>query len=103
MNQSLIIARKEYRAAFRNRLFLTITLLFLGLSILSVYIGSATKRAEMRIYNETIATLQADGVTVIPHDSSTSSSSTRLTLECAIVVQLLRNQLHPVGDDNPYW
>ena len=66
MNPSLIIARKEFRAAFRNRLFLTITLLFLGLSILSVYIGSTTKRAEMRIYNETVATLQADGVTVIP-------------------------------------
>ncbi len=66
MKTSLIIARKEFRAAFRNRLFLTITLLFLGLSILSVYIGSTTKRAEMRIYNETIATLQADGVTALP-------------------------------------
>ncbi len=66
MKSSLIIARKEFRAAFRNRLFLTITLLFLGLSMLSVYIGSTTKRAEMRIYNETIATLQADGQTTIP-------------------------------------
>ena len=66
MNTSLIIARKEFHAAFRNRLFLTITLLFLGLSILSVYIGSTTKRAEMRIYNETVATLQADGAAVIP-------------------------------------
>lgn len=66
MHPSLIIARKEFRAAFRNRLFLTITLLFLGLAMLSVYIGSSTKRAEMRIYNETIATLQADGVTTLP-------------------------------------
>jgi ABC-2 type transport system permease protein len=66
MNNALIIARKEFRAAFRNRLFLTITLLFLGLSILSVYIGSTTKRAEVRIFNETIATLQADGVTTLP-------------------------------------
>ncbi|MCB8919988.1 MAG: ABC transporter permease subunit [Ardenticatenaceae bacterium] len=66
MNTSLIIARKEFRAAFRNRLFLTITLLFLGLSILSVYIGSTTKRAEMRIYNETVASLQAEGAAVIP-------------------------------------
>ncbi len=66
MKTSLIIARKEFRAAFRNRLFLIITLLFLGLSILSVYIGSTTKRAEMRIYNETVATLQADGAAVIP-------------------------------------
>lgn len=66
MNTSLIIARKEFRAAFRNRLFLTITLLFLGLSILSVYIGSVTKRAEMRIYNETVASLQANGAAVLP-------------------------------------
>ena len=66
MSPSLIIARKEFRAAFRNRLFLTITLLFLGLSMLSVYIGSTTKRAEMRIYNETIATLQDQGVTTLP-------------------------------------
>ena len=60
MNTSLIIARKEFHAAFRNRLFLTITLLFLGLSILSVYIGSTTKRAEMRIYNETVIGSQSD-------------------------------------------
>ncbi len=66
MKTSIIIARKEFRAAFRNRLFLTITLLFLGLSVLSVYIGSTTKRAEMRIYNETVATLQADGATTLP-------------------------------------
>ena len=49
MNTAYIIARKEIRAAFRNRIFLLITLLFLGLSILSVYIGSTTKKAEMRI------------------------------------------------------
>ncbi|MEZ4511290.1 MAG: ABC transporter permease subunit [Chloroflexota bacterium] len=66
MTTSLIIARKEFRTAFRNRLFLTITLLFLGLSILSVYIGSTTKRAEMRIYNETITNLQAEGAVVLP-------------------------------------
>ena len=66
MTTSLIIARKEFRAAFRNRLFLTITLLFLGLSILSVYIGSTTKRAEMRIYDARVATLQAEGAAVIP-------------------------------------
>lgn len=66
MHHALIIARKEFHAAFRNRLFLTITLLFLGLSMLSVYIGSSTKRAEMHIYNETVATLQAEGVTALP-------------------------------------
>ena len=66
MNATLTIARKEFRTAFRSRIFLTITILFLGLSMLSVYIGSTTKRAEMRIYNETIADLQAQGVTTLP-------------------------------------
>ncbi len=66
MNPVAIIARKEFQAAFRNRLFITITILFLALSILSVYIGSTTKRAEVRVYNETVASLTAQGVTALP-------------------------------------
>jgi ABC-2 type transport system permease protein len=66
MNTILIIARKEFQSVFRNRLFLTITLLFLGMSILSVYIGSATKRAEMRLYDETVETFRAQGRTTLP-------------------------------------
>ena len=66
MNSIGIIARKEFQSAFRNRLFITIAVLFLALSILSVYIGSATKRAELRVYNETVATLTAQGVTALP-------------------------------------
>ena len=66
MNALKIIAQKEFQAAVRNRLFIIITALFLVLSILSVYIGSITKRTEMRVYNETIASLTADGVTALP-------------------------------------
>jgi ABC-2 type transport system permease protein len=66
MNTVLIIARKEFQQAFHNRLFLTITALFLALSVLSVYIGSTTKRTEMRIYDERIAELTAQGVTALP-------------------------------------
>jgi ABC-2 type transport system permease protein len=66
MNPVPIIARKEFQAAFRNRLFITITILFLAMSILSVYIGSTTKRAEMRVYNETVVSLTAQGATVLP-------------------------------------
>jgi ABC-2 type transport system permease protein len=66
MNTIKVIATKEIRTALRSRLFLTITLLFLGLSILSVYIGSTTKRAEMRIYDETVASLTDQGVTRLP-------------------------------------
>jgi len=66
MNAVVIIARKEFQAAFRNRLFITIAALFLLMSILSVYIGSATKRAEMRVYNEAVATLTAQGAATLP-------------------------------------
>jgi ABC-2 type transport system permease protein len=66
MKTILIIARKEFRSAFRNRLFLTITALFLALSVLSVYIGSTTKRAEMRIYEERMSALTAQGATGLP-------------------------------------
>ncbi|MCB0208963.1 MAG: ABC transporter permease [Anaerolineae bacterium] len=66
MNAVAIIARKEFQTAFRNRLFITIAVLFLAMSILSVYIGSITKRAEMRVYNETVATLSAQGTTALP-------------------------------------
>ncbi|PKQ16967.1 MAG: hypothetical protein CVT67_02135 [Actinobacteria bacterium HGW-Actinobacteria-7] len=60
------IARKETRTAVRNSMFVTITVLFLGLSVLSAYIGSTTKHAEMRIYNETVAKLTVQGVTQLP-------------------------------------
>lgn len=66
MNTVKIIARKEFQAAFRDRLFITITVLFLAMSILSVYIGSVTKRTEMRVYNQTVASLTAQGVTALP-------------------------------------
>lgn len=60
------LARKDVRTAFRNSMFMTITVLFLGLSVLSAYIGSTTKHAEMRIYNETVAKLSAQGVAQLP-------------------------------------
>ena len=66
MNAVIIMARKEFQTAFRNRLFITIAVLFLAMSILSVYIGSTTKRAEMRVYNEAVATLTAQGATSLP-------------------------------------
>jgi ABC-2 type transport system permease protein len=66
MNTVLIIARKEFQSVFRNRLFVTIALLFLGMSILSVWIGSTTKHAEMRLYNELIVSLTAAGNSALP-------------------------------------
>jgi ABC-2 type transport system permease protein len=91
MHTILIVARREWQAAFRNRLFLIITVLFLGLSILSVYIGSTTKHAEMRLYNNTVATLTAEGKTVLPAkpEINTLSILANLTEYVSIVGAIL--------------
>ena len=85
------IARKEIRTALRNSMFVTITVLFLGLSVLSAYIGSTTKHAEMRIYNETIARLTSQGVTQMPPvpDIHTLTMLGNLTEYVAIVGAIL--------------
>jgi ABC-2 type transport system permease protein len=91
MNAILTIACKEIRAAFRNRMFVTITILFLALSMLSVYIGSTTKRAEMRLYNETVAMLTSQGVTALPDapEIHTLTILSNLTEYVAIVGAIL--------------
>ena len=66
MNKILIIAQKEFLSVIRNRLFIIIALLFLILSIVSVYIGSYTKKAEMRVYNERVTSLTKQGYTTLP-------------------------------------
>ncbi len=66
MNTIMVIAKREFKSVFRNRLFVTIALLFLVLSILSVYIGSSTKKTEMRVYNERVAALTNQGYSDLP-------------------------------------
>jgi len=91
MHTILVIARREWQAAFRNRLFLIIAVLFLALSILSVYIGSTTKHAEMRLYNDTITSLTAQGKTVLPPkpEINTLSILANLTEYVSIVGAIL--------------
>ena len=60
-----LIAGKELRASFRNMEFLLIVGVFLLMSIVSVYIGSTTKNAEMRAY-ESIASSAANAGTEMP-------------------------------------
>jgi ABC-2 type transport system permease protein len=85
------IARKEMRTALRNSMFVTIAVLFLSLSVLSVYIGSTTKHAEMRVYNETITKLTSQGVTQLPPapDIHTLTMLGNLTEYVAIVGAIL--------------
>ncbi|MDR3586691.1 MAG: hypothetical protein P4L59_15460 [Desulfosporosinus sp.] len=66
MKQVLIIASKEFKTAFKDKVFLVITALFLLLSIISVYIGSSTKNAEVKAYLDIVALLKAQGATNFP-------------------------------------
>ena len=66
MKQILIVAAKEFNEAWKNHIFLIISALFFVFSILSVYIGSSTKHAEIQAYLQTIALLKAGGATIFP-------------------------------------
>ncbi|PKM38636.1 MAG: hypothetical protein CVV04_14295 [Firmicutes bacterium HGW-Firmicutes-9] len=58
------IAGKELKASFRNKEFLLIIAVFLVMSIVSVYIGSTTKNAELKAYESIIATATTTGTEV---------------------------------------
>lgn len=66
MKQVWIIAQKEFKSAFRDKIFIVITLLFLILSILSVYIGSSTKNAELKAYSDIVELLKSQGSQAFP-------------------------------------
>lgn len=66
MRQIWLVAAKEFRAVFKNKVFLVITLFFLLLSIVSVYIGSSTKNAELLAYTDIIAMLKKQGAASFP-------------------------------------
>lgn len=66
MNPIRIIAGKEFKTAFKDKIFIVITVLFLVLSIVSVYIGSSTKNAEMKAYQDIVGILKSQGNTNLP-------------------------------------
>jgi ABC-2 type transport system permease protein len=66
MNGILTLAGKEVKAAFRDNIFLIITGLFVALSIISVYIGSSTKNAELQAYQDIVQLLKTQGATSFP-------------------------------------
>ena len=66
MKQVFIIAAKEFKTAYKDKVFLVITVLFLLLSIISVYIGSSTKNAEIKAYMDIVELLKSQGATSFP-------------------------------------
>ncbi|OCZ49840.1 ABC transporter permease subunit [Dehalobacter sp. TeCB1] len=67
MNKKVLtLARKEVRTAFRDKIFIIITGMFVFLSIISVYIGSSTKNAELQAYQDIVQLLKAQGMSALP-------------------------------------
>lgn len=64
MNSILILAKKEFKTAYKDKVFLVIMLLFLIMSVASVYIGSTTKNAEMKAYQDIVSVTGANGGTI---------------------------------------
>lgn len=61
MNGILCLAKKEFKTAFRDKVFFVIVLLFLLMSVASVYIGTTTKNAEMQAYENIVTVIKAQG------------------------------------------
>jgi len=66
MKQIWTVAKKEFKTAFKDKIFIAITLLFILLSIISVYIGSSTKHAELKAYSDIIDLLKSQGSKAFP-------------------------------------
>jgi len=61
MNSILILAKKEFKTALKDSVFFVMVILFLAMSVASVYIGSTTKNAEMQAYQNIVTVLQSQG------------------------------------------
>jgi ABC-2 type transport system permease protein len=66
LKQILIIAANSFKNALKDKVFITITILFLVLSIVSVFIGSSTKNAEMKAYQDIVQLLKTQGAQSFP-------------------------------------
>ncbi len=61
-----VIARKEIRDAFRNRLFIISTVMLLGLTVIAIGIGVSTIGAKMAEYLQSVKVLTDLGKTELP-------------------------------------
>lgn len=61
MNGIFSLANKEFKTALKDKVFLMIVLLFLLMSVASVYIGTTTKNAEMQAYENIVAMIKTQG------------------------------------------
>lgn len=66
MNSTIRIAKEEIKDALRNKLFLIVVGLLLGLTIVSIILGAMQVRSAMNDYNSSIAFLKSLGKTELP-------------------------------------
>jgi ABC-2 type transport system permease protein len=66
LNQIWIIAQKELRDAFRNRLFIIALVMLLSLSLIAISLGAITVRARVAEYQQSVKVLTDLGRTDIP-------------------------------------
>lgn len=66
MSRIFTLAFKDVKAAFRDNIFLIIIGLFVLLSVISVYIGSSTKNAELQAYQDIVQLLKGQGAINLP-------------------------------------
>lgn len=66
MSRIFTLALKDVKAAFRDNIFLIIIGLFVLLSVISVYIGSSTKNAELQAYQDIVQLLKGQGAINLP-------------------------------------
>ena len=63
MNKSFIIAKKEYQDILRSRMFVTVLLLLVTLTITSVLVSTFVFKSQVSQYESSLAVLQAIGKT----------------------------------------
>lgn len=61
MFQTLTVAKKEYTDALRNRVFLTFLLFLVGLTIISIFIGSLDFQSKVSVYQKAYQQLIQSG------------------------------------------
>lgn len=54
MNQILTIAKKEFKDAFRNKVFITFLIFLLGLTAISIYVGAVNYQAKVSLFENTL-------------------------------------------------
>ena len=61
MNQIITIAKKEFKDAVRNKVFITFLIFLLGLTAISIYVGSVNYQVKVSLFEKTYAQLIASG------------------------------------------